>query len=45
MALLLCDRSTEDSLGRKIADMARGEMYTNTKTDDHLTGDGSKLLN
>jgi len=45
MAVLLGDRSTQDSSGRKIAGVARGEMYTNTKTDDHLSGDGSKHLN
>ena len=45
MALLLGDRSTKDSLGRKIAGVATGEMYTDTKTDGHLRGDGSKHLN
>jgi hypothetical protein len=42
MALLLSDRSTEDRLGRKIAGVTRREMYINTNTDDHLSGDGSK---
>jgi len=45
MALLLGDRSTEDNLGRKMAGTARGGIYTNTKTDDHLSGDGSNHLN
>jgi hypothetical protein len=45
MALLLCDRNTEYRLRRKIAGMARRVMYTKTKTDDHLSGDGSKYIN
>lgn len=45
MAVLLSDRSTEDRLGRKFAGVARGEMYTNTKTDGHLSRDGGTALN
>ena len=32
MALLPCDRSTEDGLGRVVIGMARQETYTNTKS-------------
>jgi hypothetical protein len=35
MALLLSERSTEDRMGRKVAGVARREMYKNTKADDH----------
>ena len=45
MTLFLGDRSTEDRLGRKFAGMAREEMYTDTKTDNHIWGDGSKHFN